>query len=69
MMDAGQLGGLCIDYLNSAFLLAPRPSEACASKNLLLLQSSPEAAGSGLRERVFLSYVCQLSISLLTSSI
>lgn len=52
MMDAGQLRGLCIDYLNSAFLLAPRTTVVCASKTLLLLQSSHGAAGSGLREEL-----------------
>lgn len=61
MMDAGQLRGLCIDYLNSAFLLAPRTNVVCASKNIIL-QSSREAAGSGLGERFFLSYVCLFSV-------
>ena len=57
MMDAGQLRGLCIDYPNSVFLLALRTNVVCASKNSLLLQSSPEAAGSGFGERFFLSWV------------
>jgi hypothetical protein len=62
MMDAGQLRGLCIDYPNSVFLLALRTNVVCASKNSLLLQSSPEAAGSGFGERFFLSYVCLFGV-------
>lgn len=43
-------------------LIGSRTNVVCASKNILLLQSSPEAAGSGFGERFFLSHVCLFSV-------